>query len=190
MVTSLCLDFQVWCFKFLFLLTLSDRADTGVGHWDSPPPPQLSAHKPVSPHSAAPAQRSAQSKKSLAFNLTTTSFFFYLNCLSIWPPHLFRCALKLYTYIHTCTYVFICCLFDNVRLDEGGKKHLRLTTERSKKPTMAREWRKLNQKNKSRTETEVVEKKKKEVMELVFLEAKLLYYSIFFRSGASLKSAS
>ena len=99
-------------------------------------------------------------------------------------------ALKLYTYIHTCTYVFICCLFDNVRLDEGGKKHLRLTTERSKKPTMAREWRKLNQKNKSRTETEVVEKKKKEVMELVFLEAKLLYYSIFFRSGASLKSAS
>lgn len=48
--------------------------------------------------------------------------------------------------------------------DEGGKKHLRLTTERSKKPTMAREWRKLNQKNKSRTETEVVEKKKKEVV--------------------------
>ena len=99
-------------------------------------------------------------------------------------------ALKLYTYIHTCTYVFICCLFDNVRLDEGGKKHLRLTTERSKKPTMAREWRKLNQKNKSRTETEVVEKKKKEVMELVFLEASFSTTLIIFRSGASLQSAS
>ena len=63
-----------------------------------------------------------------------------------------------------CIYIYLCFSFNNVRLDEGGKKHLRLTTERSKKPTMAREWRKLNQKNKSRTETEVVEKKKKEVM--------------------------
>ena len=50
--------------------------------------------------------------------------------------------------------------------DEEPKKHLKVTSERSRKPTMAREWRKLKEKKKSKGEND--SEKKFEKIEVNF----------------------